>query len=323
MTTDYNRDAFTAGLTSLYTTRAAVCSYFSSSSRGILSFFFAFSLMPESSIAQHNHEDEDYQRALTDATFAVEEICSKIDDCEKLILVTKNNIDELKEELVLARNNIGDLNKDLVLARKKVAGIKFNRRIMEFGGVVANETIVQRMVSKIKDVLRTIDELAELGFVLPVTIGMGLEILIALPENAYSEIAASAYTEIAAEIKQSDVDPMQLSILDHQITDVVCFAVARFIDHNSKEAREEGFTLAFGGHLLPGVNSRLGNSLHHLFKRDFIENPARTPGYKPTDVARPDGVRNRGSRGKRNKSEPASESRSMTGTSTIRVQLFQ
>ena len=194
---------------------------------------------------------------------------------------------------------------------------------MVFGGVVANETIVQRMISKIKDVLRTIDELEELGFVLPLTIGMGLEILIALPENAYSEIAASAYTEIAAEIKQSDVDPMQLSILDHQIADVVCFAVARFIDHNSKEAMKEGFTIAFGGHLLPGLNAKLGTSIHQLFKRDFIKNPARTPGYKPTDVARPDGVRNRGSRGKRNKSEPASESRSMTGTSTIRVQLFQ
>ena len=55
------------------------------------------------SIAQQNHEDEDYQRALTDATFAVEEICSKIDDGEKLIRVTKNKIDELTEELVIAR----------------------------------------------------------------------------------------------------------------------------------------------------------------------------------------------------------------------------
>ena len=56
------------------------------------------------SIAQQNHEDEDYQRALTDARFAVEDICSKIDDCEKLTLVTEKNIDELKEELVLALN---------------------------------------------------------------------------------------------------------------------------------------------------------------------------------------------------------------------------
>ena len=185
---------------------------------------------------------------------------------------------------------------------------------MEFGGVVANETIVQRMVSKIKDVLRTIDELAELGFVLPLTIGMGLEILIALPENAYSEIAASAYTEIAAEIKQSDVDPLQLTKLEQQIADVVCFAVARFIDHNSKKAMNEGFTFAFGGHLLPGLNAKLGNSMHQLFARDFKTNPARTPGYKPTGVARPGRVRNRGPRGKRNKSEPASQSRSMTGS---------
>jgi hypothetical protein len=269
--------------------------------------------MPASSIAQQNHEDEDYQRALTDATFAVEEICSKIDDCEKLLRVTKNEIDELKEELVIAREKIGGLNKDLVLARKKVAGITYNRRAMQFGGVVANETIVQRMISKIKDVLRTIDELAELGFVLPLTIGMHLEILIALPENAYSDIAASAYTEIAAEIKQSDVDPLQLTKLEQQIADVVCFAVARFIDHNSKKAMNEGFTFAFGGHLLPGLNAKLGNSMHQLFARDFKTNPARTPGYKPTGVARPGRVRNRGPRGKRNKSEPASQSRSMTG----------
>ena len=145
--------------------------------------------MPASSIAQQNHEDEDYQRALTDATFAVEEICSKIDDCEKLILVTKNNIDELKEELVLARNNIGELNKDLVLARKKVAEIKYNRRSMDFFGVVVNEPMAERMVSTIKDALQTIDELAKLDFVLPVTIGMGLEILIALPEKRLQRVS--------------------------------------------------------------------------------------------------------------------------------------
>ena len=270
--------------------------------------------MPASSIAHQNHEDQDFQRALTDATFAVEEICSKIEDIKKFISASEKDIGKLREGLVLARNNIGQLNKDLVLARKKVAEIKYNRRSMDFFGVVVNEPMAERMVSTIKDALQTIDELAKLDFVLPVTIGMGLEILIALPENAPSDIAASAYTKIAAEIKQSDVDPMQLSILDHQIADVVCFAVARFIDHNSKEAMKEGFTFAFGGHLLPGLNAKLGNSMHQLFKRDFIENPARTPGYKPTDVARPDRVRNRGPRGKRNKSEPASQSRSMTGS---------
>ena len=149
--------------------------------------------MPASSIAPENNEAQEYQRALEDATFAVEEISSNIDDFWKLILVTENKIDELKEELVLAQNNIAELRKDLFLARKKVAGIKNDCRTVESGNVVADETIVPRLVSKIKEVLRMIDELEKLGFVLPVTIGMGLEILIALPENASSQMAASAY----------------------------------------------------------------------------------------------------------------------------------
>ena len=278
--------------------------------------------MPASSIAQQNHEDQDYQRALTDATFAVEEISSKIDDFGKLILVTENKIDELKEELVLARNNIAELSKDLFLARKKVAGIKNDCRTVESGNVVADETIVPRLVSKIKEVLRMIDELEKLGFVLPVTIGMGLEILIALPENASSQMAASAYLDIAAEIKKSDVDPIMLSNLDHEIADVVCLAVARFIDHTSKEARKDGLTFAFeSSSLSHEVHSKLGNSFHQLFVRDFIEHPVRTPGYKSTEVARPGRVRtSRCPRRKRNKSEPASESRYMTGAS---VQLLE
>ena len=262
---------------------------------------------------------------MTYATFAVEEICSKIDDFVKLILVAENNIDELKEELVLARNNIAELSKDLFLARKKVAGIKNDCRTVESGNVVADETIVPRLVSKIKEVLRMIDELEKLGFVLPVTIGMGLEILIALPENAPSQRAASVYLDIAAEIKKSDVDPIMLSNLDHEIADVVCLAVARFIDYDNREAKKSGLMDAFGAYPLPNsLYSKLGNSFHQLFERDFAENPARARGYTPTDEARPDQVRTRkgprsrqkrsGSRGKRNKSEPPSESRCMTGT---------
>lgn len=276
--------------------------------------------MPASSIAHQNHEDQDFQRALTDATFAVEEICSKIEDIKKFISASEKNIGKLREGLVLARNNIGQLNKDLVLARKKVAEIKYNRRSMDFFGVVVNEPMAERMVSTIKDALQTIDELAKLDFVLPVTIGMDFELLIALPENAPSSIAASAYTNIAAEIKRSDVDPKQLSILDHQVLDVVCLAVARFVDHNDKGAMDENIALAFGGSALPEVRSRLGNSYFQLFKRNFEENPARTPGYKPTDEGRRIRDRTRQRRAKRNTSEPASESRLMTGASTIRFQ---
>ena len=133
--------------------------------------------MPASSIAPENNEAQEYQRALEDATFAVEEISSKIDDSGKLILMTDAKIDELKEELVLARNNIAELSKDLFLARKKVAGIKNDIRRMESGDVVADETIVPRLVSKIKEVLRMISEVEKLGFVTPVTIFMGLAIL--------------------------------------------------------------------------------------------------------------------------------------------------
>lgn len=259
--------------------------------------------MPASSTAHQNHEDQDFQQALTDATFAVEEICSNIEDIKKFISASEKDICKL--------------NKDLVLARKKVVEIKYNRRSMDFFGVLVNETMAERMVSTIKDALRTIDELAKLNFVLPDTIGMALEILIALPENAPSDIAASAYTKIAAEIKRSDVDPKQLSILDHQVLDVVCLAVARFIDHKDKGAMDENLNLAFGGSALPEVRARLWNSYFQVFKRNYEENPSRTPGYKPTDEGKRFRDRTRQRHAKRNTSEPASESRLMTGTSTI------
>ena len=167
-----------------------------------------------------------------------------------------------------------------------------------------------------------ISEVEKLGFVTPVTIFMGLEILTTFPENASSHMAVSAYLDIAAAIKKSDLDPIMLSALDHEIADVVCLAVARFIDHTCKEARKEGLTLAFESFSFTHeLYSKLGNSFHQLFVRDFIAVPARPPGYKSTDVARPARVRtSRYPRRRRTNSEPASESRYMTGAS---VQLLE
>jgi len=243
--------------------------------------------------------------SLKEATIACEDIEKKIG--------------EFKEELTETEKKIGELNEELVVARKKVAEIEAARRTVGVFGVVATERgnlIVRRMVGKIYDVLDTIDQLAKLDFVLPVTIGMRLEILIAMPDDALSDIAASAYTELTLHVKKSKADPKQLALLDKQVLDVVCLACCRFIDPNCKVATKECLTVAFGGTLDKALHSKLGNSLFQLFKRDFTENPAREPGYKPPEEDnRSRRVRKRVHRGKRSISEPASESRTMTGSS--------
>jgi hypothetical protein len=281
--------------------------------------------MQASSIDQQNNEDQEYERAHTDAMFEVNDISEKVDVVEKFIRHTKKNINELTEDLVSARNNVALLKENLVLAREKVARLQNDKRTLEIGCVVADEKIVIRLVDKISDVLAKIDELADLGFELPFRIGMNLEMLIALPERAASHIAAAAYMNIAAAIRGSNVDQVMLSQLEYGAADVVCLAVARFIDCNNREAKKTGLVHAFGEYPLPNsLYSKLGNSFHQLFERDFAENPARARGYTPTDEARPDRVRIRkgprsrqkrsGSRGKRSKSEPPSQSRCMTGT---------
>ena len=138
--------------------------------------------MSQSPIERSILDDQDYQRVLKEATIACEDIEKKIG--------------EFKEELTETEKNIGELNEELVVARKKVAEIEAARTVGVFG-VVATERgslTVRRMVGKIYDVLDTIDQLAKLDFVLPVSIGMRLEILIAMPDDALSDIAASAYT---------------------------------------------------------------------------------------------------------------------------------
>ena len=131
--------------------------------------------MQASSIDQQNNEDQEYERAHTDAMFEVNDISEKVDVVEKFIRHTKKNINELTEELVSARNNVALLKENLVLAREKVARLQNDKRTLEIGCVVADEKIVIRLVDKISDVLAKIDELADLGFELPFRIGMNLE----------------------------------------------------------------------------------------------------------------------------------------------------
>ena len=255
--------------------------------------------------SRRRQEPQDYQRVLKEATIACE-------DREK-------KIGEFKEELTETEKKIGKLNEELVVAREKVAEIEAARRTVGVFGVVATERgslIVRRMVGKIYDVLDTIDQLAKLDFVLPVTIGMRLEILIAMPDDALSDIAASAYTELTLHVKKSKADPKQLALLDKQVLDVVCLACCRKTDPNCKVATKEGLTVAFGGTIDKALHSKLGNSLFQLFKRDFTENLAREPGYKPPEEDnRSRRVRKRVHREKRIISEPVSESRTMTGSS--------
>ena len=146
-----------------------------------------------------------------------------------------------------------------------------------------------------------------------------MELLQALPDRAASHIAAEAYMSIRSAIKDGRLDQHKLAQFEYGAADVVCLAVARFIDYDNREARKSGLQDAFGGQLPQTLYSKLGNSFHQLFERDFAENPARARGYAPTDEA---GRTRRGprksqkrtrSRGKRNKSEPPSESRCMTG----------
>ena len=47
--------------------------------------------MQASSIAPQNDEDQEYQRALTDAMFEVDDISSKVDVVEKFVLQTEKN----------------------------------------------------------------------------------------------------------------------------------------------------------------------------------------------------------------------------------------
>ena len=244
----------------------------------------------------------DHQRVLKEATMVCEDIEKKIGKC--------------KEQLTETEKQIGNLNEELVVALKKVAGIEAAGRTVDIGAKERKKVIVRRMVRKISDVFETIDHLAELDFVLPCTIRMGLELLELMPHDAASDIAASMYKDLALHVKKSKGGPTQLALLDKDMLDIVCLACCRCIDPSCKVATKEALTVAFGGTLDKELYSKLGNSLFQLFRRDFTENPARGPGYKAPEEDRSRRVRKRAHR-VRSTSEPASESRTMTGAGSL------
>ena len=131
----------------------------------------------------------DHQRVLKEATMVCEDIEKKIGKC--------------KEQLTETEKQIGNLNEELVVALKKVAGIEAAGRTVDIGAKERKRLIVRRMVDKISDVFETIDHLAELDFVLPCTINMGLELLELMPHDALSDIAASMYKDLALHVKKS------------------------------------------------------------------------------------------------------------------------
>ena len=245
-----------------------------------------------------------------------QEVHQKADAIRKEI---ERKIGTWQEVLAEAEKKIFELREELAGAWKKVEEIEAARRSVCVDSVVEEDGVnltVARMLCKIEEAISTIDEMAKLDIAVPDPIGMRLEWLMALPDDARSEIAASAYTELSLHVKSMKLVPKQLALLDRQVLDVVCLACCRFIDPDSKVETKKRFSAAFGGRLDIDLSSRLGNSLYQMFKRDFKAHPMKEPGSKhPEQDERPPRVRKRVQRVKRTTSEPISESRSMTGGS--------
>ena len=214
-----------------------------------------------------------------------------------------------------AENKILELSDELVRARKNVEEIEADRRQYD-----SEKQTVARMLCMIEEAIGTIDEIGRLGIDVPVSIVMHLEVLIALPDHAGSDVAASAYKHLVA----AELAPEHFAKLDRIMRDVITLALGRFIDamdkNEWKKERDRTFGAAVEGTVFA---SKIGNSWHQMFKRDFIRNPMKAHGARQNSKdERGRRIRTRQqSRHKRTRciSQPISESRSMTG-SAVRFQ---
>ena len=221
--------------------------------------------------------------------------------------------------LVEAEKKIFELRDELAGARKNVEEIEAYRRrpcvVSGAEGDGDNHTVV-RMLRKIDEAIITIDDMISSDIDVPVSIVMHLESLIALPQDARSDVAASAYTELCRHVDQMGLDREQFARLDKQLLDVVSLACCRFIDATDKVEWRKQASVAFHGKCDTATSSKLGNSWFQMFKRDLIANPMRAPGHKvPEEDERCRRVRKRvHPRYKRTRctSEPISESRSVS-----------
>ena len=255
--------------------------------------------MSQSALEREILYDHDYQAAHKEANAICMTIERRINSWQEFLVEAEKKIFELHEELAGARKK----REEIEAARRSVGVVN---DVEERGGNLT----VERMLYKIKEALSTIDEMAKLGIVLPDTIGMRLEALIAVPDHAPSEIAASAYLELARHVVTNiKSDPKQFALLERQVLDVVCLTCCRFINPLNKKETRNSFTVAFGGELGSEMYSKLGNSLYQTFMRDLKAHPMQEPGFKhPEEDERARRVRKRVHRVKRTASEPPSES---------------
>ena len=230
-------------------------------------------------------------------------------DYQRVLNVATTRCEEIEQKIVALTVEHVELNVELAEARKEVAHLEEARRPVSVVPTTRTKRIVMRMLGKISEALDKIDDIE----FLPDTIGLRLESMLALPYAALSDNAATAYTELALHIKETEADPKLLAPLQQDVLDVVCFACCRFIDPLCKMEYRESFHVAFGGSVDKEIFGRLGNSRYQLFERDFLQNPAREPGYKETkETTRNPRRRKRSPRHKRSISEPISEPRSIT-----------
>ena len=271
----------------------------------------AFSTMSQSPLEREILYDQEYQARHADADEIRKGIEKQMENWQAVLREAEKKILELRGELVRARKNVEEIEAD----RRRPCVVS----VVEDEG--ENQTVA-RMLCKLEEAIKTIDEMGRADIDVPDSIVMHLESLIALPNHARSDVAASAYKQLLLHVKNTGLPQEQFAQLDKQVVDVVTLAMGRFIDATDKGEWRKEMTLTFGAAVGPELGSKIGNSWYQMFKRDFIANPMKAHGSISVKGER--GPRSRPRQQPRHKrtrciSEPISESRSMTG-SAVRFQ---
>ena len=184
-------------------------------------------------------------------------------------------IEVVTAHAVAMENQILELNEELIEARKQIQALEVARHIRNTEPSPGTTIIVLRMLTKINHLLEEID-----GFhVLPVGIVQRLEIITvdALAVEV-SEGAATAYTILANHVRGLQC-PQFFTTLLQDFVDMVVLACCRHINPLCKLEFRESLELAFGGELDHDLNSKLGNSRHQLFHRNYITHPVQGPDH--------------------------------------------
>ena len=266
--------------------------------------------MSQSPLEREILYDQEYQARHAEADEIRKGIEKQIENWQVVHGEAEKKILELRDELVRARKNVEEIEAD----RRRPCVVS----VVEDEG--ENQTVA-RMLCKLEEAIKTIDEMGRSDIDVPDSIVMHLESLIALPNHARSDVAASAYKQLLLHVKNTGLPQEQFAQLDKQVVDVVTLAMGRFIDATDTGEWKKERALMFGTAISPDLGSKVGNSWYQMFKRDFIANPMKPHGA-PVKEERSRRTRSRQQpRHKRTRciSEPISESRSMTG-SAVRFQ---